>query len=139
MTVAPGTPDPDLSRTLPEKLPVAWPCMAGEIISARTQTTTRSSILWDFVSAEPSTDLGHFVPTIVHFIVKPLSTKSARVALASTALQWIIRLYELAARKSTQASIARGPPRIAVPVSELDSQTDKKPSTGCREKQFPDT
>ena len=61
---------------------MAWPCMAGEIISARTQTTTRRSILWDFVSAEPSTDLGHLVPTIVRFIVKPLFDKSAKVAFA---------------------------------------------------------
>src|ERR1700733_12691696 len=74
MMIAPGTPAPDLSSTLPEKLPVAWPYMAGEVISAKTQTTTRSIILWDFVSAEPSTDLGRLVLTIVRFIVKPLST-----------------------------------------------------------------
>jgi hypothetical protein len=30
--------------------------------------------LWDFVSAEASTDPGHLAPGIVHFIVKPLST-----------------------------------------------------------------
>jgi hypothetical protein len=74
MTVAPGTPDPDLSRTLPDKLPVAWPYMVGETISARRQATTRSSILWDLLPVELSTDLGHVVPTIVRFIVKPLST-----------------------------------------------------------------
>jgi hypothetical protein len=66
--------------------------MAGEIISARTQITMGSSIFWDFVSAEPSTDLGHFVPTIMRFIVKPLFDKSAKVALASNVLHWIIRL-----------------------------------------------
>ena len=61
MTVAPGIPDPDLSRILPEKFPVAWPCMAGEIISVRTQITARRRILWDFVSAEPSIESFHAI------------------------------------------------------------------------------
>lgn len=34
--------------------------------------------MWGFVSAAPSTDLRHFVPTIVRLIVKPLSTDRLR-------------------------------------------------------------
>jgi hypothetical protein len=51
-----------------------------------------SSSLWDLVSAEPSTDLEHFVQTIVRFIVKPLFDKPAKVALAPTALRWATSL-----------------------------------------------
>jgi hypothetical protein len=47
-------------------------------MNARMQKTAGSSILWDLVSAEPSTDLLHFAPTIVLFIVKPLSKNRLR-------------------------------------------------------------
>ena len=80
-------PDPDLSRTFPEKLPVAWPRTAGQTTSPRTQTIERSNNLRELVPVESFTDLRHVAPTIVHFIVKPLSTKSAEVVLASTALR----------------------------------------------------
>ena len=67
MTAAPGTMEPDLSVTLPAKLPVAWACMAGEFASERTQTTRRNNILQDFV---------------VRFIVRPLFfDKTAKVVL----------------------------------------------------------
>jgi hypothetical protein len=82
MTAAPAIPDPDLSRTLPEKLPVAWPCMAGWIISAKTQKTTRARILWDLVPAEASTDLGNLVRTMLRFIVNPFLTNLATVVFA---------------------------------------------------------
>jgi hypothetical protein len=52
VTVAPETLDPDLSRTVPEKLPVAWPYMAGETASARAQATTEKNILWDVLLAK---------------------------------------------------------------------------------------
>jgi hypothetical protein len=101
MMVAPGITAPDLSTTLPEKLPVAWPWMAGETMSAKTHAPARSSslrgfassILQDFESAESSTGLGHFALTIVRFIVKPLFKNSDEVADASTAVLGIIRMY----------------------------------------------
>jgi hypothetical protein len=75
-TAAPGTAEPDLSTTLPEKLPVAWPCAAGETMREITQTIARSNVLWNLVSAGPLTDPQHF--NIVLFIVKPLSNMRLR-------------------------------------------------------------
>jgi hypothetical protein len=56
--------------------------MAGGIISARTQKTTKAGILWDFVAAEASTDLGHLVRTMLRFIVNPFLTNLVTVAFA---------------------------------------------------------
>ena len=87
MTVAPGIDDPDLSTTFPEKLPTAWPYRAGENISAKTQTTRRNRTLWGFLPVEPSTDLGHVIPTMVRIIGNPFDKR--RVVLALTELRWI--------------------------------------------------
>jgi hypothetical protein len=73
MTVAPAMPDPDLSETFPEKLPVAWPRMAGHIIRVTMQITMESSSLWDLVSAS-STEIGHLVSTIVCCIQNPFDS-----------------------------------------------------------------
>jgi hypothetical protein len=45
MMLAPGIADPDLSVTFPEKFPVAWPRMAGDIIRVTMHTTMESSSL----------------------------------------------------------------------------------------------
>jgi hypothetical protein len=37
--------EPDLSRTFPEKLPVAWALAAGEMASAKAQTSKRKASL----------------------------------------------------------------------------------------------
>jgi hypothetical protein len=63
---------------LPEKLPVACPSRTAEFIGESTQRIKKTSILWDFASAEPSKDLGHFTAIIAQFIVKPLSTNRMR-------------------------------------------------------------
>ena len=79
--VAPTTPDPDLSAMVPEKLPVAWPYMAGEMASVRAQAARKSVTLWVIVSAKPSADFGHFSFILVRFMFKPLFRKSAKVVL----------------------------------------------------------
>jgi hypothetical protein len=45
------------------------------------QKKTGRRTLWELLSAEPSTDPGHFAPTVVRFIVKPLSR---------TLLRWLL-------------------------------------------------
>jgi hypothetical protein len=56
--------------------------MAGGIIRARTQKTNRANVLWDFVAAETSTDLGHPVRSMLRFIVNPFLTNVATVVFA---------------------------------------------------------
>src|SRR5271165_3994234 len=55
-------------------LPGGLRWIAAEIVSAKTQATANIRSLGGFVSVGPSTDLGHFGPTIVRFILKPLPT-----------------------------------------------------------------
>jgi hypothetical protein len=52
-----GIADPDLSATLPLKLPVAWPRRAGADVIASTQTTARRSVAVDFALAKNFTNL----------------------------------------------------------------------------------
>jgi hypothetical protein len=42
----------------------------------------RANILWDFVAAETSTDLGHLVRSMLRFIVNSFLTNVATVASA---------------------------------------------------------
>jgi hypothetical protein len=67
--------DPDLSTTLPEKLPVAWPCTAGATMIARMQTTARRVVLKSFVPAKQFSDLCQLALTVVFFIVLSLQMK----------------------------------------------------------------
>ena len=83
--LAPGIDDPDLSVTFPEKFPVAWPRMAGDIIRTTMQTTMESSSLWDLVSAS-SIEIGHLVSTIVCSIRQNPFDSLAKVAFALTGL-----------------------------------------------------
>ena len=70
--------DPDLSTTLPEKLPVAWPYIAGETASARAHAATRRDIRCSVLLARPSEGFEHSALIIVRFIVKPLSITSTK-------------------------------------------------------------
>jgi hypothetical protein len=48
--------DPDLSKTVPEKLPVAWPYDSGETASANAHAKIRKNILFliaHILSASP--------------------------------------------------------------------------------------
>jgi hypothetical protein len=79
-TLAAGIAPPDLSATLPLKLPVAWPRRAGTNVIASTQTTARRSVLEDFALAKNFTNLKQFAPKQftaiwVLFIVMPLSSE----------------------------------------------------------------
>jgi hypothetical protein len=76
-TDAPGIADPDLSSTLPEKLPVAWPRAAGANVIARTQTTRERSVPIDPVLAKEFIELKQFATSKVLFIFKPLSDEVA--------------------------------------------------------------
>jgi hypothetical protein len=73
--------DPDLSTTLPEKLPFAWPYMTGEKPSTRAQATTIKNILFVIFLVEASLECGHSAPIIVCFIVT-LSITSDKAYLA---------------------------------------------------------
>ena len=91
-TAAPGMALPDLSWTFPEKLPVAWLCMVGTRDSISTQKMTTERILGNprnlenVLSVRPVTDPVHFVPTLVHFIVKPFLHKAAIASIEVSGL-----------------------------------------------------
>ena len=70
---APGIADPDLSSTLPEKLPVAWPRRSGASPMASTQTAVKRRVLNVFVLAEKFTVLKQLAPLKMLFIFEPLS------------------------------------------------------------------
>jgi hypothetical protein len=69
-TDAPGIADPDLSSTLPEKLPVACPRSAGASPITSAQTTKKKTVLRVFVLAEKFTVLKQLAPIKVFFMIK---------------------------------------------------------------------
>ena len=83
VTVAPTTLDPDWSRTLPEKLPVAWPYIAGDAANASAQAAAIKNTLRHILFGEFLVDFGRPAPIIVRFIVKPLSITSDKVVLCA--------------------------------------------------------
>lgn len=50
VTLAPEMADPDLSKTVPERLPVAWAYNIGEMQSENAHTITRRKILFLIVN-----------------------------------------------------------------------------------------
>jgi hypothetical protein len=65
--------DPDLSRTVPEKLPVAWPCKAGQMANKRAKATTKSEVLSEIIFVKPSIKCGHWPFLTMRFITTPFN------------------------------------------------------------------
>jgi hypothetical protein len=72
-TVAPVTPDPDLSFTLPEKLPVACPNADNAPVSANAKVSTETRNLGRITAASFTAGFGHPASSIVRFMANPLS------------------------------------------------------------------
>jgi hypothetical protein len=72
VTEAPETFDPDLSTTVPEKLPVPWPYMGGEIAEPLAIKMKRREALCTKLEAGRPRCITEVAPTIGQFMCRLL-------------------------------------------------------------------
>jgi hypothetical protein len=82
VTVAPDMADPDLSRTFPEKLPLACPYIAGHMANKRAKATTKKEALEEILFVKPSAKFRHSALMIMRLITNPFQLLRLKAVLA---------------------------------------------------------